>query len=740
MSLKTLRLDDLTFQNIVDELKSRIPRYCPEWTDHNVSDPGVTLIELFAYMAEQLLYRMNQMPALHYWKFVHFLGIPLPTPQPARVPITFWLTKTLEAAADNEGDLFVPIPAGATSVATMRTETQEPSLFLVERDAKIVAPRLVNARRESRDGTERLLSVAELTRCEEGMGYDLFSAQPRVGDCFVFYFDNDVSDHVLQFHFDLEEKQGRNIRIEQPPIGWEAYVENGVWRKIEDVEDGTKGLNVSGHVRLHLPKLARLTDRPGAGNRYALRVRVERAEYARSPHLLCIRQVATLGMTVEAAYLTSAGRELLGVSDGSPGQRFRLTQAPIILPLAAGETLHVEGNDSDWNYVDSFVWPQRTEDGGVVPPEKCFMIDVITNELCLPPAIRRANGEIVTYGAIPARGAELFFTKYRFGGGVIDLPRGAINTLTSSIPYIDRIENRQAVLGGQQEILETDALRMEVQRYLRVGSRERLHRVVTAEEYESLVLSSFPEEVGKVECRLENLERPNRPQMVVYVTAKIPVSGLLSGKSNFSVTEDVIARIDRLLYEHRLLTVRARASNPRFVPVDVAVNLAGAQNAMLEDRIQTAVAAYLNPLYGGAEGLGWPLEQLCTKNEMEQWLNKTYPEPKTHAVEIIAKDALHLLTIEEKQRSAIVVALNQGEVPTGLVDGLRKAGKRMDGQCTVAVRAPGVEWKITAGAEQYVVRGDHTSTAEGALNVYDFSDNPPDARLYILRSCRINFE
>lgn len=740
MSLKTLRLDDLTFQNIVDELKSRIPRYCPEWTDHNVSDPGVTLIELFAYMAEQLLYRMNQIPALHYWKFVNFLGIPIPTAQPARVPITFWLTKALEATVDDEGDPFVPIPAGVTSVATTRTETQEPSLFLVERDVKIMAPRLVNARRESRDDTDRLLSVAELTRCGEGAGYDLFSSQPRVGDYFVFYFDNDISDHVVQFRFDLEEKQGRNIRIEQPPIGWEAYVENGMWRKIEDVEDGTKGLNVSGAVRLHLPGLARLTDRPGAGNRYALRVRVERAEYAHSPRLLCIRQVATLGMTVEAAYLTSAGRELLGVSDGSPGQRFRLAQAPIILPLAAGETLHVEGDDSEWGYVEGFVWPQRTEDGGGAPPEKCFTMDVITNELCLPPVIRRANGEIVTYGAIPARGAALFFTKYRFGGGVIDLPRGAINILTSSIPYIDRVENRQAVLGGQQEILETEALRIEVQRHLRVGSRERLHRVVTAEEYESLVLSCFPEEVGKVECRLEDLERPSSPQMVVYVTSKIPVSSLLSGKSSFDVSEEVLARIDDLLYAHRLLTVRARASNPHFVPVDVAVNLAGAQNAAIEERTKVAVAAYLNPLYGGADGLGWPLEQLCTPDELKQWLSKAYPEPKIRAVEIIAKDALHLLTVEEDHRSAIVVALNRGDVPTGLVDGLRKAGKRMEGQSTVAVRSPGVEWKITAGAEQYVVRGDHTSAAEGALEVYDFSDNPPDARLSILRSCRINFE
>ena len=58
MPLITPRLDDRRFQDIVDEAKSRIPRYCPEWTDHNVSDPGVALIELFAWMTDLLLYRL----------------------------------------------------------------------------------------------------------------------------------------------------------------------------------------------------------------------------------------------------------------------------------------------------------------------------------------------------------------------------------------------------------------------------------------------------------------------------------------------------------------------------------------------------------------------------------------------------------------------------------------------------------------------------------------------------------
>ena len=54
-------LDDLRFQkDLVDEARRRIIRYCPEWTDYNLSDPGITLIELFAWMTEQLTYRLNQ--------------------------------------------------------------------------------------------------------------------------------------------------------------------------------------------------------------------------------------------------------------------------------------------------------------------------------------------------------------------------------------------------------------------------------------------------------------------------------------------------------------------------------------------------------------------------------------------------------------------------------------------------------------------------------------------------------
>ena len=60
--LPDIQLDDRRFQDLVSEARLRITRSCPEWTEHNVSDPGVTLIELFAWMTEMTIYRLNRVP------------------------------------------------------------------------------------------------------------------------------------------------------------------------------------------------------------------------------------------------------------------------------------------------------------------------------------------------------------------------------------------------------------------------------------------------------------------------------------------------------------------------------------------------------------------------------------------------------------------------------------------------------------------------------------------------------
>ena len=70
-------LDDRTFQDLVQECLLRIPRYCPEWTNYNPSDPGITLVELFAWLTDQMLLRFNQVPRRNYVTFLELLGIRL---------------------------------------------------------------------------------------------------------------------------------------------------------------------------------------------------------------------------------------------------------------------------------------------------------------------------------------------------------------------------------------------------------------------------------------------------------------------------------------------------------------------------------------------------------------------------------------------------------------------------------------------------------------------------------------
>src|SRR3979490_3551755 len=91
MALPVPNLDDRRFQDLVDDAKRLVQQKCPEWTDHNVSDPGVTLIETFAWMPDQVLYRLNRVPERNYIKFLELIGVRLFPPTAARAAITFWL-------------------------------------------------------------------------------------------------------------------------------------------------------------------------------------------------------------------------------------------------------------------------------------------------------------------------------------------------------------------------------------------------------------------------------------------------------------------------------------------------------------------------------------------------------------------------------------------------------------------------------------------------------------------------
>lgn len=74
MSLSLPNLDDRTYADLVGEARALIPSMYPAWTDHNPTDPGIVLIELFAWLSEMLLYRINRIPDENYWTFLKLLN------------------------------------------------------------------------------------------------------------------------------------------------------------------------------------------------------------------------------------------------------------------------------------------------------------------------------------------------------------------------------------------------------------------------------------------------------------------------------------------------------------------------------------------------------------------------------------------------------------------------------------------------------------------------------------------
>jgi Baseplate J-like protein len=74
MPLQLPNLDDRTYDDLVQEAIALIPTYAPDWTNHNPSDPGITLIELFAYLSEILIYRLNRVTSANQYAFLKLLN------------------------------------------------------------------------------------------------------------------------------------------------------------------------------------------------------------------------------------------------------------------------------------------------------------------------------------------------------------------------------------------------------------------------------------------------------------------------------------------------------------------------------------------------------------------------------------------------------------------------------------------------------------------------------------------
>lgn len=678
MALDIPLLDNRTFQQIVDEARKRIPHYTPEWTDHNVSDPGITLIEVFAWMAEMLLYRMNQMPDLHYVKFMEMFGVHLQAPQPAHVAITFWLTKEVTVTAGS----VPPIKAG-TEVSTVQTESQVPVIFTTDQTFVIQAPKLrvCLTATGTGDTTKYVAHNTDLLLNPRGKAdLAVFSHEPQIGDAFYWGFENDLSFHLLRLTLHVKPNAGTGIDNRLPPLEWQAWSGADGWVTIaeHDIEiDEIQGFNQNGAIQLHLPQLGRQTlsaIQASGGTQatteydgYWLRVQVraiapseapKMKPYEATPILYRMEEPAVMGCTVAAAHAQVAPEEYLGESDGSPGQRFFLQSTPILSPrlLSQDERLYVRvaGKvDEPWIEVEDF--------GDARADTPCYVLDSATGELRLGPAVRQADGIIKRYGVIPERGAQLLFRRYRYGGGLAgNVKQGELNTLKTAIPYVKRLLNRQPAKDGREQ-QSLEAAKLAMPRLLRTSGR-----AVTAEDFE--FLAGQPE-VGARFARVKCFQPdPDDADGVavgeVEVVALAHLDESIDKQGLLTVAQLTPAPTDRqklwsFLNQRRLLTTRLLVKEPTFHAVSVLVTIAqkpALNQREVRDRVRRQLYAFLNPISGGPDEKGWPWGQSVQRWELYHWVQRAIEAQLIVSIQLFDTPVLPVNSDEEASDEVLLTS------------------------------------------------------------------------------------
>lgn len=640
MSLPTPKLDDRQFQDIVDEAKKRIPLYCPEWTDHNVSDPGVTMIELFAWMTDIILYRLNQVPELHYRRFMEMFGITLKEPTPATTDISFWLSGPQE--------INVLIPQH-TEVSNTQTETEEPIVFSTDEKFEIQVSEFDSV--YTRQG--RSFKKQNRSQLEIGVDADnslsIFSPEPRPGDSLYFGFKNNLSQHILRIELEFEHAAASGINPEYPPYAVEATADHPNsgqkrnWAPCTVNLDTTHGLNESGRIEVRIPKVERSTGRSskekkGGDEQFWLRFKVKAISkderdlgmlaYTKSPRLLRIHTVVSIGATASATHARFVEDEFLGESTGEPNQRFAL-QLPPLLGRQKDENDLYDNRDGEYvcikyikyvtvknegvnakeeikEEIEEEIWQEVSDFSRSDYRDKHYTVDRINGEVRFGPTVRTPDGTMQPYGVTPSRGAKIYFARYRHGGGVIaNVGMGKLNTLKSSIPYIDRVANHEPAKAGlDEEPIEDAIIRMP-------GLLRSQQRAVTQDDFEFLANQILAEKIARVKCvQVDPNTAGAAGQIHVVVIPKVRDPQGYIEPAELEPDEEDMIKLKSYLDERRLLTARLEMPNkPAYSWVSVNVTVGptpGTDQKTVEDEILRRLHRYLNPLVGGDDGKGWP--------------------------------------------------------------------------------------------------------------------------------------
>jgi len=339
MRLPAPNLDDRTFTEIVEEAKSLIPKYSSEWTDLNPSDPGITLLELMAWMTESILYRLNRVPEKNYIKFLDLIGKRLRTAQPART----WVVFDVEG---DSGKQELPSLAQGTKLSTKET-TGEPVEFETTDLLNLTSAKIIKIC--SMHGDEFADHTATLEG-DDAIQVSLFEGVEKIEH--ILYLGADNLEYTgpgvrLQIHINVLEQTSLGLNVE-----WE-YWDGQMWSVLIPASDGTLGFRRDGDIVFR--PMPRIEKQAVHGiTTHWVRARLLGVEGEILPRILSLRQYRVLekqfGLPPDALYASSEKEPYLPLDSSRDFSPFTAEPAPNTSFNMSSKLLALEGAVTTLNY------------------------------------------------------------------------------------------------------------------------------------------------------------------------------------------------------------------------------------------------------------------------------------------------------------------------------------------------------------------------------------------------------
>jgi hypothetical protein len=559
MPLLVPRLDDRTWAELVEEARALIPRFAPRWTDHNVHDPGITFLELFAWLAEMQLYQLDRVGARHREVFGRLAGVRREPRRPAGVLV------------EVQGALAQPslLPAG-TQILPLEGEEL---LFETDEDVPLTASQL---RRVVVQESAKVVDQTDANRSSAAV-FLAFGETGEAGSLLGLQFDQFYGEAELRltldvFADDLAPRCGTRAPVPDdgtesaaaaagPELAWEylaggqPWTRSAQWRALTVRRDTTASFSRSGVVILVGP--------PARSQDAWVRCRVASGWFDVEPRL---RRVAlNVLLCVQAETVRD---EVVGRGNGRPDQAFELAnKAPVLIP-AVDSPVVVEVEGEPWTAVKSFDASGPGDAHYVFEPEDHRIVF--------------GNG---LNGRVPQPGQTVRAVSYRVSqGGAGNVAKGLRwRFRNAALPGTTLVNPEPSSRGADPETL--DELELRARAFL-----SRPSRAVTVEDLEGLALGTPGAHVARARA-LAGCPVPEAISVVVVPKVRPGRAGKPRPPSRA-----FLDAVDRHLQARRLLCDRIEVVGPSYVEVSVAARLRlarGAGEAATLERARLALDFFL---------------------------------------------------------------------------------------------------------------------------------------------------